>query len=114
MQDHIELSLLLDYYGEFLTDRQRELMQLSVQEDLSLSEIAEIVGISRQGVRDAVKRGEEQMRQMEERLKLISRAQRIGEGLKKLSADIMKLEIPEAEKARLTKDLSAVIAAAEE
>ena len=61
-------SILLDHYGPVLTDRQREILTDYYDEDLSLSEIAENFGITRQGVRDAIKHGEAALRQMEERL----------------------------------------------
>ena len=54
MQNKLELSLLIDYYGEFLTDNQCEMLKLNCEEDFSLAEIAEQKGISRQGVRDAL------------------------------------------------------------
>ena len=53
----LEMSLLFDFYGETLTEKQRELFDLYYNEDLSLSEIAEHAGITRQGVRDSIKRG---------------------------------------------------------
>ena len=49
-------SMLLDFYGELLTDKQRECLDLHYNEDLSLSEIAEQLGISRQGVWDNIRR----------------------------------------------------------
>ena len=52
----LEMSLLFDFYGETLTEKQRELFDLYYNEDLSLSEIAEHAGITRQGVRDSIKR----------------------------------------------------------
>ncbi len=73
MQDRIELSLLADYYGAFLTENQRELIKLSCDEDLSLSEIAEQKGISRQGVRDSIARGSRILSEMEAKLGLIAR-----------------------------------------
>lgn len=51
MQNKLELSLLIDYYGAFLTDNQCEMLKLNCEEDFSLAEIAEQKGISRQGVR---------------------------------------------------------------
>ncbi len=73
MQDRIELSLLADYYGAFLTENQRELIKLSCDEDLSLSEIAEQKGISRQAVRDAITRGSKILTEMENKLGLAAR-----------------------------------------
>ena len=52
----LEMSLLFDFYGETLTEKQRELFDLYYNEDLSLAEIAEHAGITRQGVRDSIKR----------------------------------------------------------
>ena len=54
----LEMSLLFDFYGETLTEKQRELFDLYYNEDLSLAEIAEHAGITRQGVRDSIKRAE--------------------------------------------------------
>ena len=52
------MAMLFDFYGDMLTDRQREFYDLYYNEDLSLSEIAENYGISRQGVRDVIVRAE--------------------------------------------------------
>ena len=114
MQDHIELSLLLDYYGEFLTERQRALMQLSVQEDLSLAEIAELEGISRQGVRDAIKRGEEQLRLMETRLRLIHRTTAMRKGLKDIASGVERADMAAADRAELIKNIDALMARIED
>jgi predicted DNA-binding protein YlxM (UPF0122 family) len=67
------MALLFDFYGELLTDKQRELFDLYYNEDLSLSEIAEHAGISRQGVRDAVVRGEALLRDAEDKLGFVRR-----------------------------------------
>ncbi len=66
-------SLLLDFYGELLTERQRSCYDLHVNEDLSLSEIAEQCGISRQGVWDNIRRAESALREIEEKTGLIRR-----------------------------------------
>ena len=58
----LEMSLLFDFYGETLTEKQRELFDLYYNEDLSLAEIAEHAGITRQGVRDSIKRAEHALR----------------------------------------------------
>ena len=64
----LEFSILLDHYGSVLTERQRSILTEYYDEDLSLSEIAENFGISRQGVRDAIKHGESTLREMEDKL----------------------------------------------
>ncbi len=62
------MSLLFDFYGGLLSERQRELCELCYNDDLSLSEIAENTGITRQGVRDGLKKAGEILRGAEERL----------------------------------------------
>lgn len=59
MEKNLEIGLLLDLYGKLLTDKQFEVLDLYYNDDLSLAEIAEQYDISRQGVHDAIKRGEE-------------------------------------------------------
>lgn len=80
------MTMLFDFYGELLTDRQKEFYDLYYNEDLSLSEIAENYGISRQGVRDVIVRAENYMTEIEDKTGLIKRfmqltphAEKIGE-----------------------------------
>ncbi len=73
MTEKAELSLLLDYYSSFLTERQRELMRLSADEDMSLKEIADEVGVSRQGVRDCLAKASAQLNECERKLGLIEK-----------------------------------------
>ena len=70
MEKIVEQGLLYDFYGEILTEKQRELFDLYYNEDLSLSEIADQIGISRQGVRDLIKKAEEELLFLEEKLGL--------------------------------------------
>lgn len=77
MADKAELSLLLDYYGAFLTERQRELTRMSADLDMSLSEIADEVGISRQAVRDSLARAASQLEDFESKLGVLARDRRI-------------------------------------
>ena len=72
-EKNLNLSLLLDFYGEILTERQNEMLDMYYNEDLSLSEIAEKFSISRQGVRSVLKKGETILIEMEEKLNLASR-----------------------------------------
>ncbi|MDQ5983774.1 MAG: hypothetical protein RUMPE_00802 [Eubacteriales bacterium SKADARSKE-1] len=67
-------SGLLDFYGELLNDRQREAMEYYYNEDLSLSEIADNFEISKQGVRDLIKRAEVQLKKTEEKLNLLEKS----------------------------------------
>ena len=67
------MTMLYDFYGELLTERQKEFFDLYYNDDLSLSEIAENYGISRQGVRDVIVRAEAAMDEIEEKTHLIRR-----------------------------------------
>ena len=87
----LEMCLLFDFYGDMLTDKQRELFDLYYNEDLSLSEIAEHAGITRQGVRDAIVRAEHTLRQVEDKLGLVARYGQIDQHIEALSADLKAL-----------------------
>ena len=67
------MTMLFDFYGELLTDRQKEFFDLYYNEDLSLAEIAENAGISRQGVRDVIVRAEAAMQEVEDKTGIIKR-----------------------------------------
>ena len=69
-----ELILLYDYYGELLTERQRQCIDLRYNQDLSLAEIAEELGVSRQGVFDNIARAESRMLKMEEKTGFVRRS----------------------------------------
>lgn len=70
MSKDLDVAILLDFYGGMLTDKQRDVIDLYYNQDLSLSEIAEHEGITRQGVRDSIKRGEVFLYELEDKLKL--------------------------------------------
>ncbi len=72
-QKNLRVALLLDFYGGLLTEKQHEVVDLYYNEDLSLAEISELAGITRQGVRDSIKRGEAQLFEMEDKLGLVAR-----------------------------------------
>ena len=84
MGKNLEFSALLDVYGRFLSDKQRNLAEYYYNDDLSLSEIAADEGITRQGVRDAIKRAETQLIAMEERLGLVARFENMKIGLSEI------------------------------
>lgn len=81
MENRMMQSMLLDFYGELLTERQRSCYDLHVNEDLSLSEIAEQSGISRQGVWDNIRRAEQTLQEIEEKTGLVRRFTALRQGL---------------------------------
>ena len=89
MAKNLSMSLLLDFYGEVLSEKQREAMELFYNGDLSLSEIAEETGLTRQGVRDRIVKGERIVSELEEKLGL---AGRFGEVTKQISYLVGRLE----------------------
>lgn len=94
MANNPEITMLLDFYGEMLTQKQRDMIDYYYNDDLSLSEIAENEGITRQGVHDSIRRAEQQMFEMEQRLHLCEKFRRTRESLSiigKCAEDISKV-----------------------
>jgi predicted DNA-binding protein YlxM (UPF0122 family) len=91
MAKDLQISFLLDFYGDMLTEKQREMITLYYNDDLSLAEIAEDQGITRQGVRDAIKRAEQQLTDMEACLGLARRFGEMREGLSKICDETLKI-----------------------
>ncbi len=87
----VELGQLLDWYGAFLTERQRSLVRQYAYEDLSLGDIAFHEGISRQAVRDAITTAEAELKDMESKLKLIE----INQKQRKLLAELGETKLDE-------------------
>ena len=81
--ERVELTTLMDFYGPLLTEHRREVMALYCEEDLSLGEIAEQLGITRQGVSDAVQKAKKQLADYENKLGLAERYRRVGEEAKR-------------------------------
>lgn len=92
MAKDLQISFLLDFYGEMLTEKQREMIEFYYNEDLSLAEIADNQGITRQGVRDSIKRAESQLLEMEERLGLAKRFLKMREGLSQICDAALRIE----------------------
>ena len=100
-------SMLLDFYGEMLTEKQRQCFDLHYNEDLSLSEIAEQSGISRQGVWDNIRRAEAAMEDMEEKTGLIRRFRETREALEEMRKPIRSLmEISRGQARELTDEIA--------
>ena len=85
-------AMLFDFYGELLTDKQRECFDLHYNDDLSLAEIAEQCGISRQGVWDNIRRAEAAMTEIEEKTGLIRRFNEQSEAIAELKSELFELE----------------------
>lgn len=82
-EEIVELSLLFDFYGEMLGEHKKKIFEDYVLNDLSLAEIAEEEGISRQGVHDIVKRCTKQLKEYETTLHLVEKFQNMKEKLTK-------------------------------
>lgn len=80
----LEMTLLFDYYGDLLTPRQRSCLDLRYNQDLSLAEIAEELGVSRQGVFDNLSRAESLLRNMEEKTGCVRRAMQSRKAVKRI------------------------------
>lgn len=98
--DAFSMSLLYDYYGELLTQKQQTCFDLYYNNDLSLSEIAQEAGISRQGVHDTLARAEALLQRMEEKTGCIARAKKTQAALEQISAAAQELAaLPGSEEA---------------
>lgn len=86
------MTMLYDFYGELLTERQKEFFDLYYNEDLSLGEIAENTGISRQGVRDAIVRAESFMLDVEDKTGIIRRFQKMRESVDEIASAAKELK----------------------
>ena len=113
MEKNMELSLLLDFYGELLSEKVRRATELYYNDDLSLSEVAEDMGITRQGVRDLIKRAEGNLYGYEQKLGLYKRCWEMQKGLGTLKDSLMKtkslLDDNEIEKPEIDKEILGMI-----
>ena len=89
--DATELILLYDYYGDLLTDRQKECFELRYNQDLSLGEIGQELGISRQGVFDNLSRTEILLKNMEQKTGCVQRDLRCRKAVQTISSTVQQL-----------------------
>ncbi|MBO5219542.1 MAG: DNA-binding protein [Clostridia bacterium] len=87
----LEIGFLLDFYGELLSDSRREAAELYYNEDLSLAEIAETAGITRQGVRDSIAKARVQLTGYEEKLGLAAKFRAIEHTLGEIIPELTRL-----------------------
>ena len=83
-EKNLEIGYLLDFYGDVLSERKRTVLDFYYNDDLSLAEIAEEIGISRQGVRELIKKAGEELMFYEEKLGLAKRFQMLEEQTQEL------------------------------
>ena len=117
MAKNLEISFLLDFYGEMLTEKQREVIEFYYNDDLSLAEIADNAGITRQGVRDSIKRAEAQLLEMEERLGLAKRFRKVQEELTAICDRALQIEAQNEENGGdpvIRQNVEAILASAKE
>ena len=102
MDEILKQSLLYDFYGELLTEHQKEIYEQFIVEDLSLSEIAKDAGISRQGVHDLIKRCNKILEEYEAKLHLVEKFLSIREKVHQING---LLEEAEKDESQLIQDI---------
>ena len=91
----LSIAYLLDFYGDVLSNRKRQVLDDYYNNDLSLSEIAQDLGISRQGVRELIKKAEEELNFYEQKLHLAQRFGEAGEHAAALRALAVEHKLPD-------------------
>ena len=87
----VEMTLLFDFFGDLLSERQREYFDLYYNDDLSLSEIADMKGISRQGVRDVLSRAQSSLEEYESKTGVVARFMELRGSIARLSGTADRL-----------------------
>ena len=93
MKKNLNVNILLDVYGSLLTDRQRVTLELYYGEDLSLGEISQETGITRQGVMNCIRKAEKKLFELETALGLIRKFRDLSEDIDKLEGLILQSEM---------------------
>lgn len=93
-------NLLLDFYGKLLTDKQREMYTLKYEDDLSITEIAEEFGISKQGVSDSISKTDKALNDYEEKLHLVERYEALNDVIDELDTKLSDKEAKELKQVR--------------
>ena len=98
MEKNVKISMLLQIYGKLLTEKQYELLDDYYNYDLSLSEIAENLGITRQAVRDNKSKGENKLFEYEEKLNIMKKTLELDEKIAIVLSEITKLKTQSTDK----------------
>lgn len=98
MEKKVEISMLLELYGKLLTKKQFEILDDYFNNDITLSEIAENQGITRQAVRDVIKKGERKLFEYEEKLLFMKKAQNQEQKIQKVLSELTKIETDYSDK----------------
>lgn len=106
MSKDLTVGLLMDFYGQLLTVKQLDALDMYYNRDLSLAEIAENEGISRQAARDFIKKGEGKLRELEDKLGLVKKFADINDGIEEIRAAAS--ELGDAERAKIEKALDRI------
>ena len=106
----LKMTLLFDFFGDLLTEKQREYFDLHYNEDLSLAEIAQSEGVSRQSVWDIIRRAEETMRRFEEKTGLVARFAAERDILAAAREKLARLEtMTDGDAQRLAREIAAAL-----
>lgn len=105
LEETIEISMLYDFYGQLLTAKQQEILKFYHEDNYSLSEIAEELGISRQGVHDAVKKAEKSLHEYERKLGLVNKFVATEEAIAAIDSQIDQMLLENTKNDPLTERL---------
>ena len=92
MEKHVEVSILWQIYGKLLTDKQNKVLNYYYNDDLSLSEIAENNKITRQAVRDIIKKGEKKLFEFEEKLQIMRKMLKQEKQISNILSELTQIE----------------------
>ncbi|MCQ2566238.1 MAG: YlxM family DNA-binding protein [Clostridia bacterium] len=113
LEDIAEISLLYDFYGGLLTEKQSEFLRLYFEENYTLAEIAEDNGLSRQGVYDAVAKAQKKLQSFEEKLGLVARFRESEQVIAEIDSEISSLADEYKDNAELVEKLQLIRAKAD-
>ena len=101
LDKNLKFGLLLDFYGGLLSPRQYEIMNYYYNEDLSLGEISDEIGISRQGVRDAVQKSQKLLTEFDEKLGLMNRFDEIKISVEEIKHELLDINVSKSDKNKI-------------